>query len=65
MCASSVGMIRNLTTSFISPQFHVIYDTKFQTVSGGYEDNKAVASHIWDSLAKDQRVNNLEEAKLE
>ena len=43
---SSVGLIRNLTASYISPQFHVIYDFKFQTVSGGYEDNEAVASHI-------------------
>ncbi len=33
--ASSVGLIRHLSTGFISPQFHVIYDTRFQTVSGG------------------------------
>ena len=62
--ASSVGMIRNLSTGFISPQFHVIYDTKYQTVSGGYEDNEAVASHIWDSLPTNQRVNTLEEVDL-
>ena len=57
-------MIRNLSIGFISPQFHVIYDTKYQTVSGGYEDNEAVASHIWDSLATNQRVNTLEEVDL-
>ena len=63
--ASSVGMVRNLTTGFISPQFHVIYDTRFETVSGGYEDNEAVASHIWDMLAQHQRENSLVEANLE
>ena len=63
--ASSVGMIKNLTTGFISPQFLVIYDTRFETVSGGYEENEAVASHIWDSLAQDQRVNTLVEENLE
>ena len=49
--ASTIGIIRNLTTGFISPQFHVIHDTEFETVSGGYEENGAVATHIWDSLA--------------
>ena len=63
--ASSVGMIRNLTTGFISPLFHVIYDTRFETVSGGYEENEAAASHIWDSLAQTQRINTLMEANFE
>lgn len=44
--ASSIGLIRNLNTGFISPQFHVIYDHKVETVMGGYEDNDAVADHI-------------------
>ena len=43
----------------------MIYDTKFETMSGGYEDNGAVATHIWDSLAQDQRINTLEEATFE
>ena len=63
--ASTVGIIRNLTTGFISPQFHVIYDTKFETVSRGYEDNGAVTTHIWDLLAQDQRTNTLEELTFE
>ena len=33
--ASSVGLIRNLRTGYISPQFHVVYDNLFQTVMGG------------------------------
>ena len=58
-------MIRNLTTGFISPQYHVIYDTKFETVTGGYEENEAVATHIWETLAQDQRSDVLEEARSE
>ena len=63
--ASSVGLIRNLNTRFISLQYHVIYDTRFQTVSGGYEDNEAIARYIWYSLALDQRENVLTEANVE
>ena len=33
--SSSVGLIRNLRTGYISPQFHVVYDNLFQTVMGG------------------------------
>lgn len=44
--ASSIGLIRNLTTGYISPQFHIIYDSKYQIVLGGYEDNDTTASHI-------------------
>ena len=62
---SSVGLIRNLNTGFISPQFHVIYDSKYQTVSGGYEDNEVVASHIWGSLVQNEREDVLTEANIE
>ena len=58
-------MTRNLNTGYISPQFHVIYDPRFQTVTGGYESNDAVANHIWDSLAQDDSENVLIEATLE
>ena len=30
--SSLIGLIRNLSTEFISPQFHVVYDEKFSTV---------------------------------
>ena len=63
--ASSVGLIRNLNTGFISPQFHVLYDTRFQTVMGGYENNDAVANHIYDSLWVTERENVLVEAEKE
>ena len=35
--SSSVGLIGNLRTGYISPQFHVVYDNLFQTVTSGYE----------------------------
>ena len=62
---SSVGLIRNLNTEFISPQFHVIYDPQFQTVIGGYENNDAVANHIWHKLVQNESENELVEADKE
>ena len=62
---SSVGMIRNLSTGFISPQFHAIYDPKFQTVTSGYENNDTVANHTWDSLGQYDSENVLIEANIE
>ena len=50
--ASPVGLIRNLRTGYVSPQFHVLYSNKFQKVMGGYEHNEAISAHIWDSLAQ-------------
>ena len=32
--SSSIGLVRNLNTGFISPTFHVIYDHKFENVMG-------------------------------
>ena len=56
--ASSVGLIINLTTGYISPQFHVVYGCKFQTVVGGYEHNDTIATHIWESLV-DKEIENM------
>ena len=41
--SSSVSLIRNLRTEYISPQFHVVYDNLFQTVMGGYEGNDVIS----------------------
>ena len=62
---SSVGLIRNLGTGYISPQFHVVYDNKFKTVIGGYDDNDSLLSHIWDSLVQDNSENVIQQATLE
>ena len=48
--ASLVGIIRNLNSGYISPQFHIIYNNIFQTAMGGYENDDAIATHIWESL---------------
>ena len=63
--ASTVGLIRNISTGCISPKFHVIYDSKFQTASDGYEDNEAVASHIWEPLLQHETEQVLTEAEAE
>ena len=47
---STVGLIHNITSGYISPQFHVVYDCKFQTVMGGYEANGSIVTHIWESM---------------
>jgi hypothetical protein len=40
--SSSVGLIRNLQTGHISPQYHVIYDQTFDTVTGGMQERAPV-----------------------
>ena len=40
----------------------MVYDSTYQTVLGGYEDNEVVASHIWDSLVQDEQEHVLVEA---
>ena len=57
--ASSVGMIRNLRTGYVSPQYHVIYDNKFETVMGGLEDNEAVTNYIWENLGSHNNTEQI------
>ena len=58
--ASSIGLIRNLKTRFISHQFHVVYDNAFQIVMGGCDSNETVVNHIWDNLAGDlEAIDNI------
>ena len=60
-----MGLIRNLRTGCISPQFHVVYDNLFQNVMGGYEDNDAISDQIWSSLVVDNISNAVEQAEVE
>ena len=60
-----MGLIRNLITGCISPRFLIIYDSKFQALSGGYEDNEAVASLFWSSLVQEETERVLNEAEAE
>ena len=52
--ASNVGLIRNLRTGFISPQFHVVHDENFETVSRGTTDT--IDLNLWVELVQDHRV---------
>ena len=47
---STVGLIRNISTWYLSPQFHVVYDNKFQTVMGVDEDNDVIVNHVRSNL---------------
>ena len=49
--ASSVGVIRNLTTDNLSPQFHVVYDNYFETVHA----TKEKEPNQWSDLIVSQR----------
>jgi len=46
--ASSVGMIRNLNTHYVSPQFHVMYDDFFETVHS--TEGSPPSPEIWERL---------------
>ena len=43
--ASSVGLIRNLQTGYLSPQFHVMYNTSFQKVIGEYDTKNDILDY--------------------
>ena len=49
----------------MSPQFHVVYDNKFETVIGGYDKNNLLSDHIWSSLAMDDTEITLQEEAFE
>ena len=61
----SVGLISNLHTGFILPQFHVIHDTKFQTVKCGYTRNAAIVDYIGSCLVQDNSEIIIEKAREE
>ena len=44
-------------SGYISPQFHVLYDWKFQIAMGGYEGNESIATHIWESMVATNTEN--------
>ena len=52
--ASTVGLVRNLTTGNMSPQFHLVFDDWFETVhASGSEEPKE-----WQELIQFQRFSN-------
>ena len=52
--SSTIGRILNLTTGFVSPQYHVVYDDLFSTVpnaeSGGVYTQEPFNADVWNRL---------------
>ena len=51
--ASTVGLCLNLTTGAITPQYHVVYDDEFATVSSTPEDLSMLTAPEWIKLFGD------------
>ena len=47
--AGSVGLILNLRTKYVSPQYHVVYDEKFTTVPSYAKDGSVVNVQAFDA----------------
>jgi len=70
--SSSVGLVRNLRTNFVTPQFHVVYDQEFSTVFGGLQgrmieqlDVDNFQLFLRSKWATDDHINSLSEWDLE
>ena len=50
--ACSIGLIRNLQSGYISPQFHVVYDKLFQTIT---RPDDAIDRNLWLELLRTSR----------
>jgi hypothetical protein len=55
--ATSIGLVRNLRTGYVSPQFHVIYDELFQTIHS--EGEVDLTDPVWAGLMETSRVRYL------
>ena len=53
--AASVAVIRNLMTGNLSPQFHVVFDPWFETVT---ESGEEIPPKTWDVLVTNHRHEN-------
>ena len=62
MHASNVALIRNLTTGRISPQFHVVFDNWFETISTDSDE----IPPVWDVLVTTSQFEaNVDAEELE
>ena len=52
--STTVGLIRNLKTGSVSPQYHVVYDDLFHTIpnieNGGIDSQEHPENINWDEL---------------
>jgi hypothetical protein len=53
--SSTVGLIRNLTTGYVSPQFHVVFDDWFETVTAPADRTPPE----WEELVAYSRFQNV------
>ena len=58
--SSTVALVWNLHTGFISPQYHVVFDDKFETVFGGSMSEEEL-DRICQRLFDGDRENYVEE----
>jgi hypothetical protein len=52
--SSLVALIRNLDTGFVSPQYHVVFDDRFETVFSSGKDDEAI-DRLCSELFEDSR----------
>ena len=45
-----VAMVRNLTTNFVSPQFHVVFDEKFSIIQNNTSLEETAVEAIFNEL---------------
>jgi hypothetical protein len=48
--ASTIGLIHNLCTDSVSPQFHVVYDEWFSTIPSNTNENGQAFQLNWNDL---------------
>ena len=53
--SSLVGRVRHLGTNYVSPQYHVVYDDKFETVYNGTVISETGADRIFTDLFENAR----------
>ena len=58
--SSTVALVRNLHTGYISPQYHVVFDDKFETVFSGGKSEEEM-DKICQKLFDGERENYVEE----
>jgi hypothetical protein len=48
--SSLVGLVRNLRTEHVSPQWHIVFDKRFETVTTTDADEEDATAAIWTNL---------------
>jgi hypothetical protein len=59
--ASTIGLIRNIKTGSISPQFHVVFDDSFTTVPSRMPNEEEITKENWERLLMFSRMLLIDE----